>query len=309
MSNRAITWAYARRDLKSGPKFVLVTLADMADQEDSCFPGIELLADLTGFGSTAIRGHIDALIAGGFITTERRHKKNGARTSDRYYLQLNPAESMPTEVENVAPESDGTSENLTPDSGSTSDEPNAGFRNDLTPDSGDPSAGFRPLVPYIAFNPQLTPRTEPQALTLIDAPEVPQLRLLEVPQRSTDDLFSTFWFAWPRKVERKAARKAFDKALTAVGGLPTIAAVEITDAAIAWATHWTTVEARTLDKIPHAATWLNGERWTDELPEHQPPPQRQTNAQAALTLARQLHEREQHHDDTIGNGSLPRLGR
>lgn len=136
MSNKAITWAYSQT-LKAGTKFVLVTLADMADQDDSCYPGIDTLAKLTGFGPTAIRGHIDALIKAGYVTTERRHKRNGARTSDRYYLQLdastrNTPDAGPSALQDETAESEGTSE-----------APNAGFRAHLTPDSEAPNAGFR----------------------------------------------------------------------------------------------------------------------------------------------------------------------
>lgn len=143
MSNKAITWAYAQSALKAGPKFTLVTLADMADQEHSCYPGIDTLADLTGYKATAIRAHVDALIDAGLIITERRHKRNGARTSDRYYLQL------------------GDAKTVTPDSDATNSKPNAGKRDDLTPDSEAPNAGFRtPLKDEPPVEPKGEPKDE-----------------------------------------------------------------------------------------------------------------------------------------------------
>lgn len=69
--------------------------------------------------------------------------------------------------------------------------------------------------------------------------------------------FERFWTAYPRKVSKADARKAFGKAWAKlpphdeeaiiVGGLERAKAA------------WTDAQF-----IPHAATWLNGERWNDE---------------------------------------------
>lgn len=47
MSYRALNWAW-EADLPMPQKFVLVALADMADEKDSCYPGQERLARMTG---------------------------------------------------------------------------------------------------------------------------------------------------------------------------------------------------------------------------------------------------------------------
>lgn len=90
MSNRALSWAFDLEGLKSGPKFVLVALADYADERASCFPSVPHLAKRTGFGQTAVRAHLDKLQELGLITEERRHRSNGTRTSNRYTLNLEP---------------------------------------------------------------------------------------------------------------------------------------------------------------------------------------------------------------------------
>ena len=88
MSNRAITWAY-EQDLASGAKFVLVALADGASNEDyTCYPGQETLARMTGQGARSVRRHLAELEAAGLIVRERRNRKNGSRTSDRYTLKV-----------------------------------------------------------------------------------------------------------------------------------------------------------------------------------------------------------------------------
>jgi len=119
VSNKAITWAYAQQgpDLKPGAKFILVTIADMADQAHSCYPGIPLLAEMTGISDSAIRAHLKLLVETGYLTVERRHRSNGSRSTNRYYLP----------VDNSA---------LTPDSGSRTEPSKRQIQADLTPDSG-----------------------------------------------------------------------------------------------------------------------------------------------------------------------------
>ena len=70
--------------------------------------------------------------------------------------------------------------------------------------------------------------------------------------------FATFWEAYPRKTDRKKAEAAFlrirpDAALLAA----MLAAIAVQRRS----EQWTKPTA-----IPHPTTWLNGERWHDELP-------------------------------------------
>ena len=70
-------------------------------------------------------------------------------------------------------------------------------------------------------------------------------------------MFDEFWMLYPRKVAKASARKAWKK-LTEAQQL---------EAAKAIANHcqyWKAKETG-LEFIPHAATWLNQERWEDEL--------------------------------------------
>lgn len=70
--------------------------------------------------------------------------------------------------------------------------------------------------------------------------------------------FLAFWQAYPRRIGKGDARAAFTKAATRND--PNL----IVQAALAYAKH--VAEAGTEQKfIPHASTWLNGERWEDDL--------------------------------------------
>lgn len=72
--------------------------------------------------------------------------------------------------------------------------------------------------------------------------------------------FNEFWTAYPRKVSKPAARKAFDKIKPDDELLKTmltaIAKQKLSD-------QWTKDNG---NYIPYPATWLNNQRWLDELP-------------------------------------------
>jgi len=70
--------------------------------------------------------------------------------------------------------------------------------------------------------------------------------------------FQAFWQAYPRRIGKGAARTAFAKALKLSP------ADDIIQGAIAYAAH---CEEMGTEKqyIPHPSTWLNAERWEDDL--------------------------------------------
>jgi len=75
-----------------------------------------------------------------------------------------------------------------------------------------------------------------------------------------DEDFAAFWAAYPRKTDKQDALKAFlklnpDAALLAV----LLAAIEKQKTSPQW-----TKDGGQF--IPHAATWLNGRRWEDQMP-------------------------------------------
>lgn len=73
-------------------------------------------------------------------------------------------------------------------------------------------------------------------------------------------LFDRFWEAYPKKVAKEAARKAFTKHKPDEALLNTmLSALETQKASDQW--------ARDNGRyIPHASTWLNQKRWEDESP-------------------------------------------
>jgi len=70
-------------------------------------------------------------------------------------------------------------------------------------------------------------------------------------------MFDEFWQLYPRKIAKANARKAWAK-LTAEQQLMAAKAIDT------HCQYWKAKETE-LEFIPHAATWLNGERYEDEL--------------------------------------------
>lgn len=88
MSLEAARWAYQQEIPSAGTKFVLVALADFADESGTCFPGQDRLAAMTGQSNTSVRRHLKWLESAGYIRRARRFNDRGYRTSDRYVLDL-----------------------------------------------------------------------------------------------------------------------------------------------------------------------------------------------------------------------------
>lgn len=69
------------------------------------------------------------------------------------------------------------------------------------------------------------------------------------------DAFARFWEAYPRKVGKGQAVKAWKAAVRKVGEDAILAGLQA---------HRVSLAAREPRFVPHPATWLNGERWADE---------------------------------------------
>lgn len=67
--------------------------------------------------------------------------------------------------------------------------------------------------------------------------------------------FDQFWSEYPRRVAKKAAVRAWNK-------IPVTSRAEVIIGAMRYARSVRGMEVRF---VAHPATWLNGERWTDEV--------------------------------------------
>lgn len=118
-----------------------------------------------------------------------------------------------------------------------------------------PDVGESPISSLETVETRETPPTTPPD----DAEEQQALPLLSVvaspPASGVDEEFAGFWNAYPRKVAKQAALKAY-RAARKVASLEAIAAglrAQLPD-----------LRTRDSHLIPHAATWLNQHRWEDD---------------------------------------------
>ena len=84
----APSWAAENRVGDVGSKAVLLLLANYADEEYSCYPGQQRLADETEQSVRQVGRQLAYLEALGLITRARRAGGQGHRTSDRFHLML-----------------------------------------------------------------------------------------------------------------------------------------------------------------------------------------------------------------------------
>lgn len=81
-------WVWDLDGLKAGPKFVLLALADYADEDNSCFPGQAKIAARVACSVDTVARSLKILEEAGLITRTARRKDDGYRTSDRFVLHV-----------------------------------------------------------------------------------------------------------------------------------------------------------------------------------------------------------------------------
>lgn len=99
------------------------------------------------------------------------------------------------------------------------------------------------------------------------------------PKGRTDAEFAEFWSAYPTKVGKQPARKAFDKVKVPVKTL--VDAIERQKCSSQWSKDGG-------QYIPNPATWLNQQRWEDILPEAEKPSGMDTDPDQIAAIRRML---------------------
>lgn len=94
MSVEAMTWAF-NVPLPPCPKSVLVALANRADEDGYCWPGIEDLERRTGWKRRAIQLAIRQLVADQLVTVSPRYLPSMQQNSNLYRLEIG---RMPTPI-------------------------------------------------------------------------------------------------------------------------------------------------------------------------------------------------------------------
>jgi len=155
----ATTWAYEQTVKPVGRKFVLVCLANYADEKGYCFPSQQTLASMTDQGVSTVREHLKALESDGLIVREHRYsqKDGGGRTSDGFHLQApeNHLKPRPLNEKSIQPKVGVKSKRLTAKKAGTYRQVSA----DLPPKAGDDPSGDPLEEPSVGAQAQPEPQT------------------------------------------------------------------------------------------------------------------------------------------------------
>lgn len=241
MSNEALAWAF-KQQMPVTRKMVLVSLADYADEEGSCFPSHAKTAERSSCSRPTVIRAIDDLASWGYLRVESRSRGGGSQASNRYVLSVgwSPDEGV-ANGESVAQQ--------------------AGYHTDTPGYHTDTPRGITLIPPGYHTDTPLTPIEPLQEPTRSSAVESkaatsedrePESR----DARQSDDPpgFDDWWKHYPRKEAKGDARKAFKAALRKTDLATLIATTK------RYATEVRGTE-RKFQKLPGG--WLRDERWLD----------------------------------------------
>lgn len=167
---------------------------------------------------------------------------------------------------------DGTTQHRVGDRGDPATQPTAPLTNPgVQPDAPRGAAGRAPGVQPTASEPSLEPSVEPSSSPNGDGVG-----------------FEDFWKLYPRKIAPAEARKSWDRQTK---GTRTIKATppEVIIAGLRARVAWWARSRLSMDKIPHPTTWLNQQRWADEL-EPTPATKAASPARAAADVDAQVRD-------------------
>jgi hypothetical protein len=82
-----MAWAFTT-ERPSTERFVLVALAEHADDDGVCWPGVERLAERTGFNRATVQRALARLEVDGLVSRQERCVPGGRQTSNLYVLSL-----------------------------------------------------------------------------------------------------------------------------------------------------------------------------------------------------------------------------
>jgi len=259
MAFTAYRWAWEQA-IPSTRKLVLLALVERADSRNQCFPSVPRIAADTGLDRKTVSKATADLVASRLLVVERHQ---GAVNRYRLNMQLGPKTGRVRDAE-LVPKTGRVRYQPVPKTGLVE-------QWQLGPKTGLDPARKRAAHPARkrAANPLLNPsRTHtPVSAPIEDStiahaePHARRARKTPGNAKPSPAGFDAFWVAYPRKVAKPTALKAWERLKPDPVLLETIlASIERQ----AGGDDWRRDDGR---YIPHPTTWLNARRWEDEGPE------------------------------------------
>lgn len=237
-------------DIPASPKLVFLALCDSADDTTKqCFPSLHTITKKAGVSKANLSYILRAFENLGALTREGRSRRNGADTSTLYTVNhFNiDAERFKEEYQKAKgyrPRQDQSEE----------------IKNDKTPQSEHGGCSHSEHPKYPKVNTTKTPQSEHAPCSLSEHATYTEPKDISFNHQSKEvvlvDDFDTFWSAYPNKVGKANAKKSWDKKK------PDLATVLNALGKQKLTKQWSKNNGQF---IPHPATWINGERWNDEV--------------------------------------------
>lgn len=104
MTIRAMNWAW-EIDLPPAMKLVLLKLADRANDDGECWPGMESVANACGVSERTLMRHIEKMESMGLLQKSKRKDDSGRQATNLYTLNLayEPGDNLSPGDEDEAP--------------------------------------------------------------------------------------------------------------------------------------------------------------------------------------------------------------
>lgn len=235
MSNKAVDWALNIVDerLTQTQRLVLVGIASH-DGKGGAWPSVETLARYAGVHKRNAQRAIVGLVELGYLEVDMQEGGN-RWTKPQYRTNLYRLIGAPT-----PPEGSPAPPLEEPD-----DEPGV---------APAPSLGVAPAPPEPSIEPSITTTHTLSQGTLV----VATVPVAEIELRGSS--FDDWWALYPRRVGKGAARTAWTKAVKRLNGDVEVLMQRTRLQVFVWAQ-----EQREARFIPHPATWLNQERYDDDM--------------------------------------------
>lgn len=237
-------------------KCLMLLLARHANSDGVCWPGIERLALQAEVSEKWVRVCLGEFEEAGLVSRSPRYKDDGTRATDFIRLEVTAIAECEL-VDDLRPaEADGW--NSVPPGGNSVPVPPEPHRNSV-PRHRNSVPSSRNSVPNRGRDTSY--REEP--LKYPNEEPSPDVTVVTPPIEALQREFEFFWTLYPRKVAKTAARKAFIKATNRAP------IDDIIEGVRRYASY---MEREDAQFVAHAATWLNGDRWTDQDPPTQAKP-------------------------------------
>jgi DNA-binding transcriptional ArsR family regulator len=99
MTIAALNWAWQQECPNATSKLVLIALADKANDDGECWPGMDHIAEMVGISTRQVSTHLGTLEGSGLILRKRKRSALGRLGKNVYYVNSTSGSTLPVDQE------------------------------------------------------------------------------------------------------------------------------------------------------------------------------------------------------------------